>query len=134
MSNLNIGLQCVGLMLQQMSDANEATIAHCNNLSQLRGVAKKSPDIVSAVLDSIEPVKILLSTVFQRLEIHGKKFSMFSAASEDQLRSVWAELEAVDPSLEFDKVYRQNALKDLPALSAFLEHCCRSRHYAFSIK
>lgn len=83
MSNLNIGLQCVGLMRQQMTDEEEALVANCNNLSQIRSAAKKDSNVVSAVIDSIEPVKVLLSTIilFQRLEIHGRKFSMFSAAT-----------------------------------------------------
>ena len=134
MSNLNIGLQCIGLMRQQMADEYELLVSHCNNLTQLRTAAKKHPDLVAAVLDCVEPVKILLSTLFQRLEIHDKKFSMFSAASDDKLKELWSELKAVDPSLEYDGVYRQAALKDLPALSCFLDHCCHSRRYAFSIK
>ena len=47
---------------------------------------------------------------------------------------MWSELEAIDPSLEYGKVYRQASLKDLPCLVSFLNHCCRSRHYAFCIK
>lgn len=61
-----------------MTDEQEALASHCNNLSQLCAAAKKHPDLVSAVLDSIEPVKILLSTIFQRFEVHGKKFHVFS--------------------------------------------------------
>ena len=109
-------------------------LTHCNNLSQLRSAAKKSPDLIPAVLDSIEPVKVLLSTVFQRLELCGKKFSMFSAASKEKLQELWYELSDVDPSLEYDVVYCQNALKELPALTTFLDHCCHSRRYSFSIK
>lgn len=121
MSNLNIGLQCVELMRQQMPDQQEALATHCNNISQLRSTAKKYPDLVLAVLDSIEPVKVLLSGIFQRLELHGKKFFMFPAASEENLQELWSELEAVDSSLEFGKVYRQSVLNDLPALSTFLD-------------
>lgn len=56
----------------------------------------------------------------------------FSAASNDKLQEMWSEL--VDSSLEFDEVYRLKALNNLPALASFLEHCCRSHRYAFSIK
>ena len=54
MSNLNIGLQCVGLMRQQITDQQEAHVANCNSLSLLRSAAKNYPDVVPAVLDSVE--------------------------------------------------------------------------------
>ena len=117
-----------------MPDEQERLVTHCNNLSQLRSSAKKSLDLIPAVLDSIEPVKILLSTIFQRLELRGKKFSMFSAASKEKLQELWSEFSDVDPSLEYDGVYRQSALKELPALTTFLDHCCHSRRYSFSSK
>ena len=40
------------------------------NLSQLRQLGEKKRE---AILDSVEPVKILLSDIFHRLELHGKK-------------------------------------------------------------
>ena len=52
-----------------MTDAREMAIASSNNLSQLRSVAEKKPEINSAILDSIAPVKNLL-TIFQRLASH----------------------------------------------------------------
>lgn len=57
MSIVNLGLQCVGLMREKMTDEQEAAIASSNNLSQLRSVAEKKPEIKSAILDSIAPVK-----------------------------------------------------------------------------
>ena len=134
MSLLNLGLQCVGLMRKEMEGTNEALITSCNNLAQLRCVAKKNPDLVSAVIDSIEPVKILLSSIFQRMELQGQKFSMFSPASEEELISMWSELHSIDPSLQYGNVYRQASLKDFALLKAFINHCCHSRHYTFTIK
>ena len=134
MSIVNIGLQSVGLMRKEMSDTEEALVGTCNNLSQLRKAAERTPEIRSAVLDSIEPVKILLSTVFQRLELKGQKFTMFSPASEEDLIHMWSALTTVDSTLECGKVYRMGGLKDLPKLSKYLSHCCQSRHYSFSIR
>ena len=134
MSIVNLGLQAVGLMRQELSDTEEALIASSNNLSQLRNLAQKNPEIVAAVRDSIEPVKVLLSSIFQRLELHGQKFSMFTPANENDLMQMWSVLQSVDPSLEYGKVYRQESLKDLSKLDAFISHCCCSRHYSFTIK
>ena len=134
MSILNLGLQCVGLMREKMSDDREAAISASNNLLQLQAVARTNPDIVPALLDSIAPVKILLSTVFQRLQLHDKNFAMFTAASEDRLRNFWSELETVDSSLKYGGVYHKPQLKELAGLNPFMQHCCQSRHYSFSIK
>ena len=57
-------------MREKMTDAREMAIASSNNLSQLRSVAEKKPEINSAILDSIAPVKNLLTTIFQRLASH----------------------------------------------------------------
>ncbi len=61
MSIVNLGLQCVGLMRGKMSDEHEEAISHCNTLSQLRQAAKNKPELVPAILDSIDSTKILLS-------------------------------------------------------------------------
>lgn len=134
MSIVNLGLQCVGLMRTKVSDDVEASLARCNNLSQLRSEAEKNPEVKVAIIDSIEPVKVLLSTVFQRLSLHDKKFKMFTAANDEKLRELWSELHTIDPTLEYGKVYRQASLKELAGLATFLQHCCCSRHYCFSIK
>ena len=57
--------------------------------------------IVPALLDSVAPVKILLSTIFQRLQLHGRNFVTFMAATEERLRALWSELESIDPSLKY---------------------------------
>ena len=88
MSIVNLGLQCVGLMRQQMSDKDEAMVASYNNTSQLRHVREKKPVVIQAISDSIAPVKTLLSNVLQRLKLHDKQFHVFSAALEDDLKEL----------------------------------------------
>ena len=58
MSVVNLGLQCVGLMRSEINQEHEAMIANCNNMTQLRQVKERKPEIVSVVRDSIEPVEI----------------------------------------------------------------------------
>ena len=134
MSIVNLGLQCVGLMRQEMSDDHEAAIASCNSMSQIRQVSEKKPEIVLAVLDSIAPVKILLSDILKHVELHGKKFQVFSAASEQEIKDLWAELSAVDELLEYGGQYQKKILRDHPQLVAFISHCCQVRHYSFTVK
>ena len=67
MAIVNLGLQCVGMMRGQMCPEDEAAITHCNSMSQIRLASEKRPDLIPAILDSIAPVKILLSDILQRL-------------------------------------------------------------------
>lgn len=134
MSILNLGLQCVGLMREKKTEDNETLIASSKNVSQLHKLAANIPNIVPALVDSVAPVEILLSTIFQRLQLHGRNFVMFTAATEERLRALWSELESIDPSLKYEGVYQKACLKDLAGLDAFLQHCCHPRHYSFSIK
>ena len=134
MSIVNLGLQCVGMMHGKMTDEHEASISHCNNMSQLRQAAEKKPDVTQAILDSIEPVKILLADILERLEVHGKKFQVFPAAHGQDLEELWSVLESVDSALKYGEKYQKAHLKDHPALVDFMSHCCQSQHYSFSIK
>ena len=133
MSVVNLGLQCVGLMRREMED-HEALIANCNNISQLRQVGERKPDIIPAVRDSIAPVKILLCDIFKRLKLHDKNFQVFSAATDEDMKCLWSELKTIDDSLEYGIPYRKTCLKSHPNLVAFLSHCCQLRHYSFTIK
>lgn len=134
MSVINLGLQCVGLMRSEMNQEKEAVVANCNNTTQLRQIREKKPEIVSAVRDCIEPVKILLSTIFQRLKLHDKPFQSFAAATEDQMKDLWSELESIDVSLKYGTQYRKKCLDSHPSLVEFINHCCQVRHYSFTIK
>ena len=134
MSIVNLGLQCVGLMRSEMSEEHQAMVANCNNMTQLRQVRERKPEIVPAVHDSIEPVKILFSNVFQRLKLHDKPFQVFSAATEDKMKELWSELESIDESLEYGGQYRKKCLETHPNLVEFISHCCQVRHYTFTIK
>ena len=88
MSVLNIGLQSVGLMGEKMSDEYESDVTRCKNMSQLRKEAEKNSNLKDSTLDSIAPVKVLMSTVFQWLELKGKKIESFTSATEEDIEEL----------------------------------------------
>ena len=45
----------------------ESTISKSNNMKQMRAAAQKEPELVDAVLDSMSPVKIVVTDVIRRL-------------------------------------------------------------------
>ena len=71
MSTVNMGMQCVGLMRKQGS---EAQVGKCSSLADMRKAAAKHPNFKEDTLDSISSVKILLSDLFQRLKLKEKSF------------------------------------------------------------
>ena len=133
MSILNLGLLAVALARKQMPEDMEQEAAKCNSLKLLRKMAERQAEFEGAAMDSIAPVKILLTDVARRLELKEKKFQVFSAASASEMDDFWTAVLAID--VEFKLYYSTKiSAKDLtPALAEFFGHCCRQRHYFFDI-
>ena len=131
---LNLGLQSIGLMRKQAEEDLESIILKCNNMKQMRAAAEKEPTLVGAVRDSVEPVKILISDIIRRLQLKGRPFEVFSAASELEIEEVWNSLHAIDSTLNLRDKHQKGSLSSHPSLKAFLSHCCQERHYSFCVK
>ena len=133
MSIVNLGLQAVALAREKMPEEMEKAAFKCHSLKMLRQAAEKNSEFQKAALDSIAPVKILLTDIIMRLELKGKNFQVFSAASAAEIDSLWSSLLAIDHEMRLrhdDKI----TAKDLsPALADFMAHCCKQRHYFFDI-
>ena len=133
MSILNLALHGVGLMRVHMSDKFETLIKSCNSMKAIREAAEQHPGLREALLDSIEPVKALLSGLFLRLKLKEDPFSVFTAASTAEIDCFWNTIFKVD-DLMTKRDHTKQVLKNRPSLKRFLEHCCKARHYLFSIK
>lgn len=134
MSVVNMGLQSVGIMRQKMSDEYEASIAHCNNLSEMRKAAERYPTVLEETLDSLSPVKVLLSEIMMRLKLKEKSFLVAENLKQEDLEEFFKALNQIDSSLQFQDKLRKDSLKSHPSVQQFLDHCCRERHYLFCIK
>ena len=92
MSTLNLELQCIGLIHQEIDSAFEAEVKKCKNLVKLCDAARRVADFKTTALDNVAYVKSLAVMLLDRLELKGKKFCMFSTASEDNLDLMWSEV------------------------------------------
>ena len=99
MSTFNLALQTVGLMHEAMDEGYEQDIEKCKSISDLRATAEKSEDFKGKTLNSVAPVKILLSTLFNRLHLKGKNFMSSAAATETAIDDVWKCVQEIEPSL-----------------------------------
>jgi len=78
MSTLNLVLQCVGLMREKMGDRE---VSKCNSLKEFHVAANRRSDFREEAIDSVSHVKVLLFQIFVHLQLKGKKFTVFNAAS-----------------------------------------------------
>lgn len=98
MSIFNLGLQSLGLIREKQSEDFEKATDKCKNMSNLHAVADKCPEFKATVLDSIAPVKMLLTKLFERLQLKEESFKPITAASED-VDVIWNLIQEVEPSL-----------------------------------
>ena len=134
MSILNLGLQFVGLARASMSEEMEEKITFCNSVSEIRCVAKDNNPLRDSLLDSVAPVKTLLSTITQRLQLKEKKFTVDTAAQLEAISNPWANLHLIDPEFDLQHTDKVSQKSLSPLLKDFISHCCRQQHYFFEIK
>ena len=105
-NRVNFCLQCLGVMRRKINDKEEHVIAPCKNVSQLHSAAERHADLSLSVLDSIPPVKALLSE-------QGKPLKYSVLHQDNHLKRIWSSMRDADPALECGKVYRSHHRKIL---------------------
>ena len=130
MAVVNLGLQCIGIMRTEGSDAFEQAIKNVSNLQQLRQAAYNFKDDYN---QSIAAPKALLSNITKRLELKGEKLKVFESAKEQEIEAFWEVLLTVDDTLRMTDTTKA-VLKSKEKLQKFMKHCCQIRKYSFCIK
>ena len=131
---LNLGLQSVGLAQAEIPEATlELEVAKCNTLSELHKIATKNSGFISAVQDSLSPVKTLLSNIFYRICLHDQVIIMFTNATTAEISEFWSTLLIIDSSLKEGVQYTKKNVKECAGAMEFMSHCCHSSHYSFDI-
>ena len=135
MSTLNLGLQCIGMMRKAGSELFEKEMTQCDNMKALRRMAEKRKEFKDDLLDSVESVKVLLTQMFQRLQLKEKNISCLASATDTEIAEIW-ESKFVDSECGDDPqaLKTKSAISDKPLLQQFFSHCCRERHYYFEVK
>ena len=135
MSVLNLGLQSVGLAREVISNEDiEEAVGKCNNMSEIRKLAENNPEVRPACLDAVEPVKLLLTRITQRLQLKDKKFSVGTPAAPSDLDDVWKCLSFIDSDFSLQHSDKVSDKLLTPLIREFMSHCCRERHYFFEVR
>ena len=133
MAVLNLGLQCVGLAREKMPEEYEKEVAKCNNLTQLRKIAKRNDQFVRAVGDSLSPVKSLLCDIFSCLQLQEKPIQAYESATPQEISEFWTGIMAIDETLEEDGRYVKANIHEHKKIPEFFQHCCQTGHYTFDV-
>ena len=132
MAELNLALQAVGLMRTKMSEQMEKTMEGCKSMKAIREAAVTHPELKEALKDSLEPVILLLCSLFQRLKLKGEPFSVFTSATSSEMDTLASFVTQIDPGINPASCTKSD-LAHFPGLKQFLNHCCQTRHYSFTI-
>ena len=98
MSTFNLALQSVGLMREAMDEGYKQDIEKCKNVSDLRATVEKNEEFKVKTLNSVAPFKILLFALFSRLQLKGRNFMSFGAATETAIGDAWKCAQEIEPS------------------------------------
>ena len=131
MSTLNFALQNVSIARSKMPEMFEAHIHNKNTLQDVRTAIEQRSELSEAISDSIAPVKIALGQRFQSMKIKGEAIGV--PATNAEMTELFSHSSVIDPSLERDKLTKED-LKKATALQSFFEKHCHSSHYVFQIK
>ena len=91
-----------------MSDDFESSIKNCNNLQQLQQAADKERTNVAS---SLRPAVDLLHNIFKCLELKGKAFESYEAASEEEIKEFWSVLLLIDSTLTMEDTTKKQIKK-----------------------
>ena len=135
MSVLNLGLQSVGLARNTVNDKDiEDTVTKRNSVSDVRKLDKSNPAVRPACLDAVEPVKLLLTKITERLQLKDKKFTLGNPATTDELDDLWKCLSFIDSEFTLQHSDKVSDKLLTPPIKEILSHCCRQRHSFFEVR
>ena len=76
----------------------------------------------------IAPVKLLLTQLFERLQLKEESFKPITAVSEEDIDAIWNLIQEDEPSSVREESLRKEHLHK-EGLRKFIDHCCVCRHY-----
>ena len=129
---LNLALYGVTLVRSQMGDMEDAIVKASGSMAKIRAAAADDPDLLDACKLSIQPVKDLLHSRFQKLDLKGKAFGVFEAASKNDLLTMLSFAFVVDSQLpggEEGLSLKSNALHKQAAFNEFVQSHFSVRDY-----
>lgn len=77
------------MMRTRKEERFESAIARCNSISQVREAVKTTVDLKEALQESMEPLKVLIHSIFSRLSLKDNPTMGYSAATENEMEAIF---------------------------------------------
>ena len=119
---LNLALYGVTLVRSSMGEMETAIKAASGSMASIRAAAAEDEDLLEACKLSIQPVKELLHSRFEKLELKGEEFKTFESASKDELLTLFSFAVIIDQTIPHNQ-------QGLVLKSAQLHHKDRLKHF-----
>ena len=98
-------------MRQSLQEKLEKAISSGGSVQEVRAEFKTHPSLKEAVTESVEPVKVLLHTLFSRLKLKDKPILSFASASDNDWQEFSRALHIIDPDLDGTNPTRKDLVK-----------------------
>ena len=132
MSELDFVLQAVGMMREKLAAVTlEKVVEGCNSMKDIRTA---HPTLQDEFRDSVQPSKILLPSLFQRLKLKDEPFTLFQFLNASEIELFLSTLNQIELNFQYANCTKAAQLTNFPKLKSFLDHCCHTRYYMFSIE
>src|SRR4051794_21972425 len=82
-----------------MSDEMKKLISGCNSLEDMRKKAKTNNQLEKELLQSMEPTRDLLSSLFTHQSLKDESFKVFEPATKTEIENFWESVHLVDNSI-----------------------------------
>ncbi|GES78233.1 hypothetical protein GLOIN_2v1880501 [Rhizophagus clarus] len=116
-----------------MNDESENLMNKCGTMNEIHKIAEKNPRLKEDLIANLQALIDLISDVFNRQSFKDIPFETYTAASEMEIERFWETIQFVNESVTHeDRIAEQ--IKQRAHMQEFMEHCCKARHYFFSIK
>ena len=80
-------------------------------MKEIRALAENDPEIKTAFLNSVAPVKDLMNEIFRRLNLKGQFVKAFDGATDDEIINLFSELMKIDDTVSMSDT-SQEKIKD----------------------
>ena len=107
MSIFNLALNGTSLARPVMDERNEAIMAKCTGLGDIRAQGESSSDFKDKVIASVDAVVTMLSMRFEKCELKGVSFQRIGRPEVDDIDHVLQKILSIDPSIDLKKLNKK---------------------------
>lgn len=116
---MNLAFQNTALSRNECSSDIEQVLKSCGSIADIRKKTEKVKELKEKWIESVQPMIYLLQNRAHGVELKGKPFHCYPAASDVEVNQFEREVQRIDRNIVFGQ-YQQQNLKDANSYKHFL--------------